>query len=54
MVNPGTALFAGYNGNARSLDLVIPEWERPRLTAADDLTYDAWQVFVKLSYLFRF
>jgi len=54
LVNPGTALFAGYNGNARSLDLVRPEWERPRLTAADDLTYDAWQVFVKFSYLFRF
>ena len=51
---PGTALFAGYNGNGRSLDLLRPEWERPRLTVADDLTYDAWQVFLKLSYLFRF
>jgi hypothetical protein len=54
LLNPGTALFVGYNGNARSLDLLRPEWERPILTTADDLTYDAWQVFVKLSYLFRF
>jgi hypothetical protein len=28
--------------------------ERLRLTAVDDLTYDAWQVFVKFSQLFRF
>ncbi|MGH9389150.1 MAG: hypothetical protein ACRD1Z_05990, partial [Vicinamibacteria bacterium] len=54
LVNPGTALFAGYNGNARSLDLAPAERERPRLTAADDLTYDAWQVLVKLSCLIRF
>ena len=54
LVNPGTALFAGYNGNGRSIDFVLPEWERPRLSATDDLTYDAWQVFVKVSYLFRF
>ncbi|HJS73511.1 MAG TPA: DUF5916 domain-containing protein [Vicinamibacteria bacterium] len=54
LVNPGTALFAGYNGNGRSLDLEVFPRARERFTAADGLTYDAWQVFVKFSYLFRF
>ncbi len=54
LVNPGTALFVGYNGNGRTLDLDRGERERGRFAFSDDLRYDAWQVFVKFSYLFRF
>jgi hypothetical protein len=54
LLNPGTALFVGYNGNGRNFDLEAREGERARFVAPDGLTYDAWQVFVKFSYLFRF
>ncbi len=54
LVNPWTALFVGYNGNAQNLELV------PTATGADiahprrRLINDAKQFFVKFSYLFRF
>ncbi|MGH9318966.1 MAG: hypothetical protein ACRD3V_03630, partial [Vicinamibacteria bacterium] len=54
LVNPGTALFAGYNGNGRDLDFVRPVSDRERFLGIADLAYDAWQVFVKVSYLLRF
>ena len=54
LVNPGTALFLGYNGNAQNIDLVTtaagPEVIRPRRRFIND----AKQFFVKFSYLFRF
>jgi hypothetical protein len=43
VVNPWTALYAGYNGNARTID-----------PASDWLQRDAQQFFVKVSYLYRF
>ncbi len=54
LVNPWTALFVGYNGNAQNLELV------PTATGADiahprrRLINDAKQFFIKFSYLFRF
>ena len=54
LVNPWTALFVGYNGNAQNLELVTTatgaDIARPRRR----LINDAKQFFVKFSYLFRF
>lgn len=52
-VNPWTAFYAGFNTNARNLDLI----ESPNgntLTHSPHLVNDANQFFVKLSYLVRF
>jgi hypothetical protein len=43
IINPWTAIYAGYNGNARDLD-------DPR----HQLQRDAQQLFAKVSYLYRF
>lgn len=56
LLNPGTALFVGYNSNAQNLALVPKS-----LTGETDITRppnlyinDAKQFFVKFSYLYRF
>jgi hypothetical protein len=54
LVNPGTALFVGYNGNGSELDRIPAASYRERFLGIPELTYDAWQVFVKFSYLLRF
>jgi hypothetical protein len=54
LVNPGTALFVGYNGNGAELDRLGLPSERRRFLGLSNLTYDAWQVFAKFSYLLRF
>ncbi len=54
LVNPGTALYIGYNGNAQNLDLL------PTATGSEVVRHrrrfinDAKQFFVKFSYLLRF
>lgn len=54
LINPGTALYIGYNGNAQNIDLLPTdsgtEISRPRRRFIND----AKQFFVKFSYLFRF
>jgi hypothetical protein len=54
LVNPGTALFVGYNGNGAELDRLDSRSGRARFLGLSNLTYDAWQVFAKFSYLLRF
>lgn len=70
LVNPWTALYVGYNGNAQNLDPALflcegPGVARPGcpdlaaggralLRPRDRLINDARQLFVKASYLFRF
>ena len=54
-VNPWTVLYVGYNGNAQNMELISTP--TGRITARRDglgLISDAKQLFVKLSYLFRF
>ena len=54
LINPGTALYVGYNGNAQNLDLL------PTATGSEVVRHrrrfinDAKQFFVKFSYLLRF
>ncbi|MFQ5663434.1 MAG: DUF5916 domain-containing protein [Terriglobia bacterium] len=50
LLNPGTVLFIGYNGNAQNVRLVNGQLLRPR----DRFINDAKQFFIKFSYLFRF
>jgi hypothetical protein len=52
-VNPWTAFYAGFNSNARNLDLIeAPEGNY--LIRGPHLLNDANQFFVKMSYLVRF
>ena len=54
LVNPGTALFVGYNGNAQNIDLIDTPDGRRVIRRRGRFENDAWQFFVKFSYLFRF
>jgi outer membrane receptor protein involved in Fe transport len=53
LVNPWTALYVGYNTNYQNLELEDTPGG-PEVVRTDDLFNDAKQLFVKLSYLFRF
>jgi len=53
LVNPWTALYVGYNGNAQNIDLV-PTATGSELLRTNYFTHDARQFFVKFSYLLRF
>jgi hypothetical protein len=52
LINPWTALYVGYNGNGQNIEL-IEEPGGARLQRGNELQRDAWQVFVKWSYLWR-
>jgi hypothetical protein len=52
LINPWTALYLGYNGNAQNLALSADPAEQ-RLVRTEVLQRDAWQVFAKWSHLLR-
>jgi hypothetical protein len=52
LINPWTALYAGYNGNGQNVALIEESTSR-RLQRTDRIEVDSWQVFVKWSHLFR-
>lgn len=52
LVNPWTAIYVGYNGNAQNLSWLDEPGGR-RLVRTEALERDAWQVFVKWSHLLR-
>lgn len=52
LINPWTALYVGYNGNAQNLELV-EDAAGARLHRTATLERDAWQIFVKWSHLLR-
>ena len=54
LVNPWTALYIGYNGNAQNIDLIDTPNGRRLIRPRSSFENDAWQIFVKFSYLFRF
>ena len=54
LVNPWTALYLGYNTNYQNLELEEAPGGSQVVRTEDDLSNDAKQLFVKLSYLFRF
>lgn len=55
LINPGTALFVGYNTNAQNFDLAPnPAGGRDIVQTGNRFINDARQFFVKFSYLYRF
>jgi hypothetical protein len=52
LVNPWTAVYVGYNGNAQNIEL-LEDPMGARLRRTDALERDAWQIFVKWSHLLR-
>jgi hypothetical protein len=52
LINPWTALYVGYNGNAQNAELIETGGLRA-LQRSSGLTVDGWQVFVKWSHLLR-
>jgi len=53
LINPASALYAGYNGNAQNRRLVEQMERGFRFVPSDTLARDSWQVFVKWSHLLR-
>jgi hypothetical protein len=53
LINPGTALYFGYNRQYNNV-LVNPTLRPPVIYGGDQLGLAGGQLFVKLSYLFRF
>jgi hypothetical protein len=53
LVNPWTALYVGYNGNAQNLALVESDGLGRLLRRTNGLASDGWQVFMKWSHLLR-
>jgi hypothetical protein len=52
LINPWTALYAGYNGNGQNLEL-LDNGTNTSLRRTATLRRDGWQVFVKWSHLLR-
>jgi len=53
LVNPWTAVYAGYNSNYRNVELLRTDAGR-EVVRTNGLNNDAEQIFVKVSYLYRF
>ena len=54
LLNPGTAIYAGYNSNLQNLDPTLAQTPDGLLRTRRTFINDGRQVFVKLSYLFRY
>ncbi len=54
MITPGTAIYAGYNSNLQNLDPSLASTPDGLLRTRRSFINDGRQVFIKLSYLFRY
>jgi len=54
LLNPGTAIYVGYNGDLQNLDRSLASTPDGLLRTRRTFINDGRQVFVKLSYLFRY
>jgi uncharacterized protein DUF5916 len=54
LVNPGTAIYAGYNSNMQNLDRSLASTPDGLARTRNTFINDGRQVFVKISYLFRY
>jgi hypothetical protein len=54
MVTPGTAIYAGYNSNLQNLDPRLQFTADGLLRTRSSFINDGRQIFIKLSYLFRY
>jgi len=53
LINPSSAIYAGYNGNAQNRVLIEQAERGFRFAPSDAVVRDSWQVFVKWSHLLR-
>lgn len=53
LINPGTAVYVGYNSDLQNLDRRLVPTSTGLLTTPDTFMNDGRQFFVKVSYLFR-
>ena len=54
LLNPGTAIYAGYNSNLENLDPRLQFTADGLLRTRNTFINDGRQIFIKLSYLFRY
>jgi hypothetical protein len=54
LLTPGTAIYAGYNSNLQNLDPTLSQTPDGLLRTRKSFINDGRQVFIKLSYLFRY
>jgi Domain of unknown function (DUF5916) len=54
LLNPGTAIYAGYNSNLQNLDPRLQFTPDGLLRTRNSFINDGRQVFIKISYLFRY
>jgi hypothetical protein len=54
LLHPGTAIYVGYNGNLQNLDPSLAQTPDGTLRTRNTFINDGRQVFIKLSYLFRY
>ena len=55
LVQPGTAIYVGYNSNLQNLDRSLAlDPDGNLLRSRNQFLNDGRQIFVKVSYLFRF
>jgi hypothetical protein len=53
LINPGTAVYVGYNSDLQNIDRRLIPTSTGLLTSPDTFMNDGRQFFVKISYLFR-
>jgi hypothetical protein len=54
MLHPGTAIYVGYNSNLQNIDPTLAQTPDGILRTRSSFLNDGRQVFIKLSYLFRY
>ena len=54
MLHPGTAIYVGYNGDLQNIDRSLASTPDGLLRTRSSFINDGRQVFIKLSYLFRY
>ena len=54
LLHPGTAIYVGYNGNLQNLDPSLAQTPDGILRTRTSFINDGRQIFIKLSYLFRY
>ena len=54
MLHPGTAIYVGYNSNLQNLDRSLAQNSDGILRTRSSFINDGRQIFIKLSYLFRY
>ena len=54
LIHPGTAIYAGYNSDLQNIDPLLGPIAGTPLRTRTSFLNDGRQIFVKISYLFRY